>query len=275
MKLLITGASGFLGAHVRDLAGDAAVFAPSKSELDLLASHDLVRERVAAIGATHLLHLAWYAVPGKFWTAIENYRWVGATMALVEGFADGGGRRLVAAGTCAEEMAPPTPYGVTKDSTRRLVESFAGQRGLSFAWGRVFFPYGPGEHPARLIPATIRELLGGGRAAVTDGLQRRDFVHVRDVASAFQMLAGSEVQGVVDIGTGEAVRVRDVVATIARELECEDRVDYGALPRRVNEPDLMVADATRLTSLGWRPRYDLLSGIRDSIRWWKKEGKCD
>src|SRR5688572_27402343 len=104
MKVLITGASGFLGAHALELATalGLTVHAPSSSALDLLADPNVVRKRVAAIGATHLLHLAWYAVPGKFWAAEENYRWVGATMALAQGFADGGGKRIVAAGTCAE-----------------------------------------------------------------------------------------------------------------------------------------------------------------------------
>ena len=287
MTLLITGASGFLGAHALELAAarGLTVHAPSSKTLDLLDDLSVVRDRVAAIGATHLLHLAWYAAPGKFWTSEENYRWVGATMALAQGFADGGGRRIVAAGTCAEydwslgggkcveattPCAPATPYGVAKDATRRLLESFTRQRGVGFAWGRIFFPYGPGEHPDRLVPSVVRSLLTGGKASVTEGLQERDFLHVRDAASAFVALLLSEVEGAVNVGTGEAVRVRDLVETIARELHGEERVLYGVLPMRENDPPLLVADARRLREeAGWTPRYDLASGVKDTIAYWK------
>ena len=289
MKLLLTGASGFIGAHARELASARGldVVAPSSEELDLLGND--VRERVAGIGASHLLHLAWYAVPGKFWTAEENFRWAGATMALVEGFADGGGERLVAAGTCAEydwhfgmcnEQATPcepaTTYGIAKDATRRLVEAFAKQRGLSAAWGRIFFPYGPGEHPDRLVPSVIRALLREEKALVTEGTQARDFLHVRDTADAFVSLLMSDATGPVNIGSGKAVAVRDVVNLIARELNAEDRVVYGAMPMRPNEPKLLVADAGRLRrDVQWTPQHDLASGIKDTIEWWKKELQCD
>ena len=282
--LLITGASDFIGAHARELASAGwSIHAPSSKELDLLDDPNIVREKVAAIGATHLLHFAWYAVPGKFWTSEENYRWVGATMALARGFADGGGKRIVAAGTCAEydwnfgtciegttPCVPATPYGVAKDATRRLLESFTRQRSVSFAWGRIFFPYGPREHSDRLVPSVVRSLLDGGKASVTEGLQARDFLHVRDAASAFVALLQSGVEGAVNIGTGKAVRVRDVVAAVARELHAEDRVVYGALPMREGDPPLLVADASRLRNeAGWTPQFNLEFGVKDTIAWWK------
>jgi nucleoside-diphosphate-sugar epimerase len=65
-----------------------------------------------------------------------------------------------------------------------------------------------------------------------------------------------------------------VVATIARELDADGRVAYGALPMRENEPELLVANVARLRDAGWSPRYDLVSGLKDTIEWWKKEMKC-
>src|SRR5262249_29431025 len=129
---------------------------------------------IAELRPTHLLHLSWYAEHGKFWSASENLHWVGSTLGLVEAFFASGGRRAVYSGTCAEYhwahgwlsegVTPERPssiYGASKDATRRVVEAFARQHELSWAWGRIFFLYGPGEAPTRLVASIARSLLAG------------------------------------------------------------------------------------------------------------------
>ncbi|HEX2120922.1 MAG TPA: GDP-mannose 4,6-dehydratase, partial [Thermoanaerobaculia bacterium] len=114
-------------------------------------------------------------------------------------------------------------------------------------------------------------LLGRDEARVTEGRQQRDFMHVRDVADALVTLLFSRVGGAVNIATGEPVTVRDLVASIGRELQAEDRIRYGALPMRTDEPELIAGDATRLRrELQWTPHFDLAAGLRDTIEWWKR-----
>src|SRR5262245_25682090 len=114
-KVLITGATGFLGRHCLAplLARSAEVHAAARSaaarpdsrvhahSIDLL-DNDQVSAMLAEIRPTQLLHLAWITTPGVYWTSPENPRWVAAGENLMRVFAANGGRRAVFAGSCAE-----------------------------------------------------------------------------------------------------------------------------------------------------------------------------
>jgi nucleoside-diphosphate-sugar epimerase len=293
-RLMISGATGFIGrvAVDRAVASGFAVDAlcrrvPDASRpgvtyhaVDLLDDRDRACGLIRGLGASHWLHLAWYVEPRRFWTSRENYRWVAATLDLAEAFAEGSGRRLIAAGTCAEydwrqglcsedttPLEPATPYGVAKDGLRRLLSSWSAQAGVSFAWGRVFFNYGPGERPERLVSSVIRSLLRGERARCTDGTQRRDFLHVRDIADAFVTLAASEYEGAVNIASGEPLEVRTLVQRIGAVIGRPELLDIGALPSP-DEPPLVVGDVRRLREgLRWSPQFDLDAGLEDTIAW--------
>lgn len=299
-RVVVTGASGFIGRHVlaRLVGAGFEVHAISSREhasameghnirwhrLDLLAA-DQVDRVLADIRPTHLLHLAWYAVPGKFWTANENLDWVSATLRLLQAFARHNGRRVVMAGTCAEyqwgagpcledetPLHPATLYGVCKNATRQIMESFSDQHQISSAWGRIFFLYGEHEHPARLVSSVISSLLKGEEALCSAGTQRRDFLHVSDVASAFVALLNSDVQGAVNIASGEARAIKDVVARIAEKLGQENRVRLGARPTPAGDPELLVADIAKLRDeVKWKPELSLDAGLDQSIAWWRQE----
>jgi nucleoside-diphosphate-sugar epimerase len=230
-----------------------------------------------------LLHFSWYAVPGKYWNSPENLRWVQASLSLVQAFATNGGRRAVMAGTCAEydwsygycservtPLTPATLYGVCKHATQQVFCTYAEQAGFSAAWGRIFFLYGPREHPSRLVASTILSLLNGQPARCSHGNQMRDFMHVQDVASAFVMLLNGDVTGSVNIASGQPVRLRDVIYRIGDQMNRRDLIQLGAIPAAANEPPLLVADTQRLrVDVGWQPRYDLDAGLAQTIDWWR------
>jgi len=170
MKVLVTGASGFLGRHVLRLlqaksvsvvtlgrSPVAGVPASSHCERDLLAGGDLA-SLFEEHAPTHLLHLAWVTDPAIYQQTPLNHRWVAATQQLVQAFCDHGGQRVVAAGSCAEyawdqawcdeeetPLAPATVYGAAKDAARRQLEMLCAARQVDCAWARIFFPYGAGQ----------------------------------------------------------------------------------------------------------------------------------
>jgi nucleoside-diphosphate-sugar epimerase len=294
--VLLTGASGFVGRHALDALVEqghevhaVARRAGALREGVVWHEADLLQPGSAALlvadaAPSHLLHLGWYAIPGSFWTAPENERWIDATLRLLRAFGEAGGKRAVMAGSCAEyawgedilrerdtPLEPATLYGACKHATHVAAKAVAAQLGVSFAWGRIFFLYGPGEHPDRLVSRVARGLLASEEVPTTDGHQRRDFMHVRDVAGAFVALLLSDVEGAVNIASGEAVAVRDVVTMIAKEVGGLERVRFGALPQRPGEPPAITGEAGRLMGkVGFARTFGLSDGIVDAVAWWRR-----
>ena len=299
-KLLITGATGFIGRHVLATAVYKGydVYAVTSGEplpvtndvkwvsLDLF-DYEQIKQKISEIRPSHLLHFAWYAEPGKYWTSIENAKWVQTSLQLLMLFQTHGGQRAVLAGSCAEydwnygycsesvtPVVPNTMYGVCKNSLQQIVTQFSIQTGLSSAWGRIFFLYGPHENPKRLVPSVIRSLLQGNEALCSHGEQIRDFMHVQDVAEAFVALLDSDVQGPVNIATGNPVRIKNVVSMIAAKMKAEHLVRFGAIPTSPDDPPLLVADVRRIKNeVKWSPNLGLDQGIDHTIEWWVNAGK--
>jgi nucleoside-diphosphate-sugar epimerase len=166
-------------------------------------------------------------------------------------------------------LAPTTYYGVCKDATRRVVEGLAERADLSLAWGRIFFLYGPREDPRRLVASVARALVAGERAPTSAGTQRRDFLHVDDVAGAFAALLHGDVGGAVNIASGEAVTVRSIAEQLAASAGRPDLLEVGALPDRAGDPRLIVADVGRLRGeVGFRPSFSLVDGLAATVSWW-------
>jgi nucleoside-diphosphate-sugar epimerase len=301
-RVLLTGGSGFLGSRTIDplraagyevhaltrrADGNAGVIWHPVDLLDYAATSTLVGE----IAAERMLHLAWYTEHGLFWGSPENLDWVGASLRLLRAFHEAGGRRAVVAGSCAEydwsdpgehcrELlrggVAPTPerptslYGVAKQATRSVASAYAKEVALSFAWGRVFLLYGPSEDERRLVPMVARALLHGQEAPTSDGTQIRDFMHVDDVARGFVALLDSSVEGPVNIASGDGVTIRRVLDLIAEAAGRPDLLRLGALPRRGDEPERLVADTRRLrTEVGFHPGVALEEGIADTVGWWR------
>jgi nucleoside-diphosphate-sugar epimerase len=295
-KVLITGASGFVGRHCARIlqADDYEVHAVSSQANAGLRSGvqwhqaDLLREDSAAqllreVRPSHLLHLAWFSVPGAYWTSTENISWVQASLNLLQLFRAAGGQRVAMAGTCAEydwtegycsesitKLAPATLYGTCKHALRLMLEAYAGQTGLSAAWGRLFFLYGPHENPKRLVASVIRSLHKDEPALCSAGDQQRDFLYVEDAAAAFVALLKSDVSGPVNIASGKAIAIKDIVQQLGVMMNRQALVKLGAIPAPPDEPPLLVADVERLQKeVGWQPRVDLKQGLATTIEWWQ------
>jgi nucleoside-diphosphate-sugar epimerase len=288
-RVLLTGGSGFIGRNViaplqergfeihaigRRTPGEAVIF----HEADLL-DPIATAAAVQSAGCSHLMHLAWSVPPGKYWQAPGNLDWVAASIGLVRCFVEAGGTRAIVAGTCAEyDWSAPrlsegeTPYipnglyGASKDALRRLLFAYAETASWSLAWGHVFFLYGHGEASGRLVSDAARALLSGTPFDTTEGTQRRDFMYVSDVANAFVAIMSSEVRGPVNIGTGTAIPVRNVLEEIGRQLGRVELLRFGARPLAPSEPKMIGADCDRLNrAVGFTPRFTLEAGISSTL----------
>jgi nucleoside-diphosphate-sugar epimerase len=297
-RVLLTGATGFIGHHsLEPLKERGYEIHAISSRSDLTSANDVkwhqfdllkggsARDLIASIQPTHLLHLAWYVVPGKLISSPENFAWVHSSFELVRAFAEQGGKRAVTCGSgyeydwnygyCSEKLTPTVPntiYGSCKHALHELIRSYAPTSGLSSAWGRVFFLYGPHEHPDRLVSSVIRSLLAGNPARCSHGRQIRDYMHVQDIADGLVALLDSSIEGAVNVSSGQATTLREIVLTIGRLTGRPELIQLGAIPARANDTPLVVGEAARMTSeTDWTQKFDIESGLRQTIDWWAKQ----
>jgi len=309
-RVIVTGAAGFIGRwSVQPLLSRGfevhAIVSPARRaaggissqlssaivhEVDLLDATSTERV-IDSVRPTHLLHFAWVATPGVYWSSRENFQWVEASLRLVRLFGQAGGQRAVVAGTCAEYdwrnasvcdedstplisrgQADATPYAICKSALREMLASFCASSGIGMAWGRIFYLYGPGEHPERLVASVIGNLLRGQPTRCTHGRQVRSFLHVADVGQAFAALLDSKVDATVNVGSEEPVAIADVILEIARQLDGVELLHFGSRPTDPREPERLLPNTSRLRQLvGWKPRIVLREGIEDAINWWRAQ----
>jgi nucleoside-diphosphate-sugar epimerase len=300
MKVLITGASGFVGSHVARLlvAEGCEVYALVRESSnrwrirDILPSMYLRQSDLVAFENvnTYLqeikpelcIHLAWYAVPGKYLNSQENLDSIQASINLLSQLAELGCKRFVGIGTCFEYdlslgylsesslTKPITLYAATKVALSTILQQFAQITEMEIAWIRLFYQYGPMEDERRLIPSVISSLLRDEVVKTTKGEQIRDFLHIEDVASAIWAVAKSNVSGVVNVGSGQPVTVGQIALELGNLLGKPDLIHLGALPYRPNDPMFICANNELLRKkTDWTQKYNLTTGLKNTIEWYK------
>lgn len=291
--MLVTGASGFIGQHCLTALCDAgfSVYAicrrkPAVSTVGVTYLHcDLRDERLTNeifhdIRPAYLLHLAWYVEPGKYLQSDENLAWLTLSIRLARQFVECGGQRLVTAGSCAEydwkwipqngkldEKSPlaynGSLYSTTKISLGSIVESYLKQHGLSAAHARLFYLFGPGESSKRLVPQAISSIRQGVPFVLKNDGFVRDYLYVKDVASACACLLDSHLEGAVNIGSGQGCRLSDLLGELENVFSTSGLVHCQNEHSCIEEPDRIIADIQKLESIGWSPRFSLPMAMKD------------
>jgi nucleoside-diphosphate-sugar epimerase len=292
--ILLTGASGFIGRQIlaslvkkghRVLAIGRKI--PVVAQPGVLWRRVDLEDRAALTSCLSefrpslCISSAWFVEPGEFWTSKRNLDWSAATLQLASSFADYGGTRFVGLGSQAEYgdageykeddcAAPASLYGVAKNETRKILQAFGETNGMSFAWARVFNVFGEGEPAAKLIPSTIRSLLGGDKPKIASPYSVRDFVDVRDVGSAVAALALSPVGGAVNIGTGTGTEIRDIVRRISILIGAEEGPELELAKGSKSGATSILANIGRLTDeVGFFPIHTLEEGLACAVSFWR------
>ena len=291
MTVLVTGASGFIGRHCVQalLASGYEVHAVSRGSTwnaPGLVWHDADLWQPAAItrlfsecAPTHLIHAAWSVAHGTYWTSPDNLTWTMRSMDLLHEARRHGVQRVVGIGTCAEygldhfvcnerstAMRPAGVYAQAKHATQVLFDAAGEALGLSTAWVRLFFPYGTFDHPNKLIPYTIRQLLKGEPAELSSGEQVRDFLVAQDIGRAVAAVLHSNVRGPVNVASGTGLAVREVVQRLGEMMGRPDLIRLGVREVHRLEAKRWVASVGRLAGeVGWRPTIPLEEGLRLTV----------
>lgn len=294
-RVLVTGGTGLVGRQVvRALAAlDVDVHACSRSRgddapgttwhrVDLLdaEARTALLDRVSP---TAVVHTAWHTDPADYRDSPCNIDWALASTELLRDAGRRGARRFVGVGTCFEydltagwcqehatAAAPTTLYGRVKAATGRLLGEAATVEGVSFAWGRIFYTFGPGEDPRRVVPYVVRQVLAGEVAACSPGEVLRDFLPAPQIGSALAALVRSDVEGSVNLCSGRPRLLADVLRTAAELAGDGDLLDLGARQPPPDEPPLVAGDARRLThEVGWHPTASLEHDLAQTVDWWR------
>ncbi|MCM1010134.1 MAG: NAD(P)-dependent oxidoreductase [Fusobacterium sp.] len=292
-KVLITGGTGFIGRNVvnvlinRGYEVHSLVFPPFAPEQKGLVQYEMNLMDSAAVdnflkehNFENLIHLAWYVGP-KCHVADLNIDWTIATLNLLKSFKENGGKRFAGAGTISEyeykygylledetPTDPQTLYGNSKNAIFNIAKVYCKQNGIDFKWPRIFNLYGPAEKPQRLMPSVINSCLKGEDVKVSDCLKFQDYLHVEDTARGIVDVFESDIQGAVNICSGKPVQLRVIVEKIAELTNFKGKILWGAIPAAFGD-DLVVGNNEKLKSTGWKPKYDLETGLTQTINWWR------
>jgi UDP-glucose 4-epimerase len=298
MKVVVTGASGFLGrALVRALleAGHS-VTATACNQIPSTDHPLLTWKRLdlgqpdagwssLLAGADVVYHLAWSTIPSEANRApVDDARVnIVGSLSLIQAMWNDGACRVVFASsggtvygilsripaTEDHPLRPISAYGVSKLAVESYLAAIHDETGLSAISMRMGNLYGPGQSLQRVFGSVThfahRALAGEPVRIFGDGSVTRDYLYIDDAVDALMRAGAHTVQGSFNIGTGVGHSLNQVTGAIVADLGC-DLVIERLAPRPFDVP-VSILDASRAREmLGWEPRVTFEEGIRRTLR---------
>lgn len=295
LRVVVTGASGFLGAHLcrRLLAERAEVHAVSRNphhgntgdglhwwQCD--ATNEVaVSDLIGRLQPDVVFHFGGLvtADPDVNLALPTFHSLLTSVVNILKAVTDVGGGRVILPGSLEEPIGgaentcvPTSPYAAAKLAAGAYARMFHSLYGTSVVTLRTFMTYGPGQKPTKVIPHTIASLLAGRPPQLSSGDRALDWVYVDDVIDAFiEAASGHGLDGrTLDIGSGTAVRIKDIVDRLTQAIDPSITPLYGAFPDR---PDMTIRIAdvnTTAVALGWSSSTSLDCGLAKTIEWYRQ-----
>lgn len=269
-RVLITGVTGFVGQQVLHHLAVQRVRMTVVVRIDkqeILKNHPFVEAVITTLdlfaesvnwwanilqGIDTVIHVAWYAEPGKYLHSIRNLDCLQGTISMARGAAQAGVRRFVGIGTCAEydlaygivsvetQLKPLTPYAGAKAATFLALSQWLPSQGMEFAWCRLFYLYGESEDPRRLVSYLRTKLAVGEPVELTSGNQIRDFIDVSEAGRLIADIALSTRQGPINICSGIPITVKQLAENVADEYGRRDLLKFGVRQDNLLDPPCVV-----------------------------------
>ena len=282
--IFVTGANGFIGRYVikRLLNQHSDIFVLTQSmdtyeiqgnekvmEGDLECADSIIAKMRGGKIET-VIHLAWKGIPDYGYAMSEKNLRMGLNVLRI--CKECAVKNLVVTGSCWEYEKPNGkmlvndavgcnfPFQASKTAFYRMAHAFCRENHVRLNWLRLFYVYGVGQRSGSLIPYIMKCFSEGEYPKLNGAYNQNDFVFVEDVAEAIVKSACEVIDSeVINIGTGDAVRVLDIVKKVAKE--CGMSVDEELYPG--HQEKCFFSDREEMVqALGWTPKTGIDEGIR-------------
>lgn len=296
-RILVTGASGYIGTHVMNLLinKNYEIHAISRFEkknnikknffwyqIDLLESNE-IEKIIEKAKPKYLIHLAWKIGSGLKHESTENDNWLFVSKLLINIFYKHGGKRILVSGTCAEydwnynfltegvtPLNPSNSYGKIKNELYNYLQSYCSSNNYSFVWPRIFFSFGPNQNINSLVPLIIKNLINNEIVNTTNAEQKFDYLYIEDVALAIVLLLESEYDGAVNISSGKATKLKQIISYIAEYFDKKELIQFGAVQYPKDGPMRLTGDNEILKSVTkWLQKYSIEEGLERTIKYFQ------
>ncbi len=293
LKILVTGASGFIGTHLCKALNSTGceVHGISRSirtddnngvkwwQADIINMHE-VKNIFATIKPDVIYHLASLVTGSRdldFVIPIFNSN-LKSTLNLLNMSAEIGCKRFIMVGSMEEpvssqpEAVPCSPYAAAKWACNAYGRMFHALYQLPVVMLRIFMVYGEGQHDLnKLIPYVILCFLRGEVPQLSSGTRQIDCIHIDDVVNALVSAACADnVEGkTVDIGSGKLLSIKSIVERLIDMINPKITPHYGAVPDRQLEQSRVADIAYSYEVLGWKPSISMQEGLMRTLRWYK------
>ncbi len=276
-KILVTGASGFVGQHLldrlfeyEDIKINVVQFTDVSFPEAMVKKIDTIHPTSDFFGESDkwyedicrdidlIFHLAWYVEPGNFLLSSKNLDCLIGTLRFAKAAAQARVRKFLGIGTCFEydldegvlstntSLKPLSPYAAAKAATYFSLNQFFLHNETAFTWCRLFYLFGEGEDERRLHPYVHSRLSAGEIVELTSGEQIRDYMNVSDAAEMIAKAGMTSVVGVVNVCSGKPISIRSLVENIADQYGKRDLLRFGVRTDNYTDPPKVVGVRTEL-----------------------------